>query len=162
MITNNKMKKELITLEQYQFNRLCEHDLNLAIYTLKILKRYKKDDVRNALLRDIVVTYARPFSLNKGKEIKKHKLSLKFVPSQKRNLHNELIDLRNQLFAHTDLPYKNPKVGKWDFGHYKMFPMSLKGFDYKKMHRKIDEITNLISMVHQNLKDRIREQQNNL
>lgn len=150
------------TFEQYQFIRLWEHDVNLAFYTLKILKRYKKDDVRNALLRDIIVTYARPFSSSKGKEIKKHKLSLKFVPSQKRNLHNELIDLRNQLFAHTDLQYKNPKVGKWDFGHYKMYPMSFKGFDYKKLHRKIDEITNLITEVHQNLKDKIRELQKNL
>ncbi len=148
--------------EQYQFIRLWEHDLNLAIYTLKTLKRYKKDDVRNALLRDIIVTYARPFSLNKGKEIKKHKLSLKFVPSQKRNLHDELIDLRNQLFAHTDLPFKNPKVGKWDFGHYKMYPMSFKGFDYKNMHRKIDEITNLVKEVHQNLVNKIRELEKNL
>jgi hypothetical protein len=148
--------------EQYQFIRLWEHDLNLAIYTLKTLKRYKKDDVRNALLRDIIVTYARPFSVNKGKEIKKHKLSLKFVPKQKRKLHDELIDLRNQLFAHTDLPFKNPKVGKWDFGHYKMFPMSFKGFDYKKVHRKIEEITNLINEVHLNLVTEIKDIEKNL
>lgn len=86
--------------EQYKFYRLYDHDFDAAIHTLKILKRYRRPDVRNALLRDIIITYARPFSISKGDKIPKHILPAKFVPSQLRKLHNELFDLRNQLFAH--------------------------------------------------------------
>lgn len=113
-------------------------------------------------LEILIVTYARPFSLSKGKEIKKYKLSLKFVQSQKRYLHNKLMDSRNQLFVHTDLQYKNSKVGKWDFGNYKIYPMSFTGFDYNELHSDIKEITNLIKEVHQNLKDKLGELQKNL
>ncbi len=150
------------TFEQYQFYRLCDIDLDTAIHTLKILKRYKKADVRNAILRDIIVTYARPFSKNKGHKIPNHKLPDKFVPLQKKDLHKELIYLRNKLFAHTDLPYKNPRVAKWDFGQYKRYPMSFRGFEYKKLHRRIDEITDLIFTVQKELQSKIREIQKNL
>ncbi|HBR21541.1 MAG TPA: hypothetical protein DD713_03080 [Nitrospiraceae bacterium] len=151
------MKMDTKAIEQYKFYRLYEHDFDNAIHTLKILKRYKKLDVRHALLRDIIVTYAKPFSVSHGIEITKHKLSTKLVPSHSKALHEELFNVRNQLFAHTDLLYKNPKVTKWDLGKYKRFPMSFKGYDYTQLNRQVDEITNLAYAVQKGLRRKIRE-----
>ncbi len=39
--------------------------MNTAAHTVKTLRRYKRADVQVALLRDIAVTYARPFSGNR-------------------------------------------------------------------------------------------------
>lgn len=151
------MKMNSKAIEQYKFYRLYEHDFDNAIHTLKIFKKYKKVDVRHALLRDIIVTYARPFSVSYGIEIPKHILSPKLVPSHSKALHEELFNVRNQLFAHTDLLYKNPKVVKWDSGKYKRFPMSFKGYDYNQLNRRVDEITNLIYAVQEELRRKIRE-----
>ena len=100
-------------IEQYKFYRLYRMDFEEAIRTLKMMKRYKKKDIRFALLRSFVISYACPFSGNKGKLTKNHILPKKFVPQVKRKLHQELVDLRMQLFAHTDLSFLDPKVANW-------------------------------------------------
>lgn len=146
-------------LEQYKFYRLCDHDFDAAIYTLKILRRYKRPNIRNALLRDIIVAYARPFSTSKGK-LSKHNLPTKIVPLPMRSLHKELIDLRNQLFAHTDLIFKNPEVANWSSGQRKWFPMSYRGFDYSSLNKQINEMSNLITAVKNELLKKIREIEN--
>ncbi len=143
------------TIEQYKFYRLYDIDLDAALHTIKILKRYKRTDVRNALLRDITVAYTKPFSVNKGHKISKHNLSLKFVPAKLRALHKELMDLRKQLFAHTDLTFRNPKVANWSSGEYKWFPMSFKGFNYKSLNKRIDNIETLIRSVQDELRKTI-------
>ncbi|MBI4222867.1 MAG: hypothetical protein HY607_09300 [Planctomycetes bacterium] len=128
---------------------------------MKMLKRYKRTDVRNALLRDITVTYAKPFFGNKGEKISKHTLTLKFVPLRQRDLHNELMNLRKQLFAHTDLTYKNPKVANWSSEKRRWFPMSFRGYDYSSLNKRIDEIVNLISSVQDELRKKTKEIENN-
>jgi hypothetical protein len=148
-------------LEQYKFYRLCEHDFDMAIHTLKILRRYKRSDVRNALLRDITVAYAKPFSTNRG-ALSQHSLSLKHVPLPMRGLHKELIDLRNQLFAHTDLTFKNPKVANWSSGKHKWFPMSFRGFDYNNLNKRVNEISNLIYSVQNELLKKIKGIENSI
>ena len=146
-------------LEQYKFYRLCEYDFDAALHTLKILRRYKRSDVKNVLIRDITVAYARPFSTNRG-ELSKQNLSLEFVPLPMRGLHKELIDLRNQLFAHTDLIFKNPKVTNWSSRQRKWFPMSFRGVDYNNLHKRIDEISGLIYAVQNELLKKTRELEN--
>jgi hypothetical protein len=146
--------------EQYKFYRLYDHDFDAAIHTLKIQKRYRRPDVRNALLRDIIVTYTRPFSISKGDKIHRHILPAKFVPSQLRKLHNELLDLRNQLFAHTDLIYKNPRVANWSAGQRKWFPMSFRGFDYGSLNKRVANILNLICTVQRELQKKIKKIEN--
>ncbi len=159
------MKRENMdskAVEKYKFYRLYEQDVAAAIHTLKILKRYKKIDVRHALLRDIIVTYVRPFTVSKGHEICKHALSPRLVPSKLKKLHSELLDIRHQIFAHTDLVYKNPKVGKWDLGHCKVFPMSFKGYDYNRLDTRVDDIAELIYSVQKRLWEKIKEFENGL
>jgi hypothetical protein len=83
--------------ENYCFLRLYSIDLNTAAHAIAILKRYRKADEQVALLRDIAVTYSRPFSVNHGNEHRTHQLAIKHVPRQARGLHNRLLDLRNSL-----------------------------------------------------------------
>jgi len=99
-------------IEKYYFYRLYSIDLDSTKHSLCVLKRYRREDVRHCLLRDIVVSYARPFSGNKGQDIPKHKLTKKVVPRNLCQLHDDLIKLRNQLFAHTDYTYRRPGTQK--------------------------------------------------
>lgn len=139
----------------YLFYRVYDIDFDSALHALKVLKRYKKNDVRFALLRDVIVTYACPFSSNKSDTVKSHSLPLKMVPKEQRDLHNELMEVRNQLFAHSDLVFLDPRVANWSRGNNKCFPMSFKGYDYEKLDARVGEIENLIRGVASNLGNEI-------
>lgn len=147
-------------IEKYYFYRLYSIDLDSTKYSLRVLKRYRRKDVRHCLLRDIVVSYACPFSDNKGQDIPKHKLTKKVVPRNLRQLHDDLIKLRNQLFAHTDYTYRRPKVANWSTASQKWFPMAFRGYDYAKLDSRVSEIESLVKVVEENLQaeiDKIEE-----
>ena len=137
--------------ENYCFLRLYSIDLNTAAHAIAILKRYRKADVQVALLRDIAVTYSRPFSVNRGNEYRKHQLPIKHVPRQARGLHNRLLDLRNSQFAHTDLKFHNPKVARFGTKEQPWYPMSFKSFDYQGFLRQLPEIRSLIKAVEESV-----------
>lgn len=153
------MEQQII--EKYHFYRLYYIDMDLAQHSLRVLKRYRLKDVRFCLLRDIVVSYARPFTGNKGEKIPRHTLTQRVVPKHLRPLHEELIDARNQLFAHTDLTYRRPKSANWSTAERKWFPMSFRGYDYDKLDRRVDDIENLIRAVTGNLQTEIEQIEEN-
>jgi hypothetical protein len=148
--------------EQYHFLRLYSIDLDTAKHILRVLKRYRRKDVRYCILRDLIVSYCRPFSSNKGREIRKHALTKKVVPRELRPLHDELIDLRNQLFAHTDYTYRMPKVLNWSTESYRWFPMQFRGYDYNRLDKRVSEITKLVQAVQGNLQARIDRIEENI
>ncbi|RYG88452.1 MAG: hypothetical protein EON58_19980 [Alphaproteobacteria bacterium] len=133
--------------EQYCFLRLYSVDLDTAAKAIPILRRYRRNDVRFALLRDIAVIYSRPFSVNRGKLIKKHVLSLKHVPSSLRPLHDRLLKLRNTQFAHTDLDFNSPKVMRLGTEGRPIYAMSLKSVDYAQLLTHDSDISRLINAV---------------
>lgn len=160
-IGRQSIMDEIKQLEQYHFYRLYSIDLDTTKGSLRILKRYRRKDVRYCLLRDIVVSYCRPFSGNKGEKILNHKLYEKFVPEEFRPIHKELVGLRNQLFAHTDYTFRQPKVVNWSRGSIKWFPMQFRGYDYAKLDRRISEIEKLVTIVEKNLQTKINKIQEN-
>ena len=129
--------------ETYCFLRLYSSDLNDCRHTLRMVRRYSKTDILYALLRDLAVTYSRPFTGNRGKVIKKHFLSLKYVPSAHREMHERLLELRNSQFAHSSLEFHDPKVTK--VGN--MFWMSRKGVGFEYLNQSLEEIGSLIKSV---------------
>jgi hypothetical protein len=132
--------------EAYYFLRMYSIDLNTARQAIKVLRRYRRPDVRYALLRDLTVAYVRPFSTNRGRQQGTHALSVKkHVPKEMKGLHLELVRVRMQQFAHTDLSYYNPIVFSLNGsnGHAIIF----KGFDYEALLRKLDQIEELIRAV---------------
>lgn len=151
------MVKTKNILEKYKFLRLYDMDFESALWILKVLSRYKKKDVRYALIRDVIVTYSRPFTESKGFNISKDFCGVKFDDPDKKKLHDDLLRLRNELFAHTDLTFRNPKVANWSTDTYKWFPMSVKGFDYKDLESRLPEIKRLVRYVQKQNRLKIAE-----
>ncbi len=147
-------------VEKYAFLRLYDQDFEMALHTIKVLKRYRKSDVRFPLLRDIVVSYCRPFTESRGIGIKKDFLDNRFPDEEMEELHEELLKLRKQLFAHTDLSYKQPKISNWSTEQKKWFPVSFKGFDYQALDSKLPKIQRLIQCTQSNLREKIAEYEN--
>ncbi len=139
---------DTVTFEKYCFLRLYAIDLDTALHTVKVLRRYKRADVKYPLLRDISVAYARPFSGNEGEKISRHQLSSgKRIPKAMKDLHTELLRLRKEQFAHTDLKFYRPRVAKFHGKTKPWFPMSFKGYDYTTLLKQLPQIEALIRAV---------------
>ena len=152
------MVKPEYKIEKYAFLRLYEHDFEMALHTIKLLRRCRNKEVRYSLLRDIVVTYCRPFTESRGKDIKKDFLGFKKYESENmKALHARLMHLRGSLFAHTDLTFKNPQIANWSEGDRKWFPMAFTFFDYEKLDGELPEIENLIKFTNKALIAQLRE-----
>lgn len=134
-------------------------DFEVALQTIKVMKRYDRKNVRYPLLRDLIVTYCRPFTESRGINIKKDFVSIKFNSKKMEELHKELLSLRKVLFAHTDLEYKNPTVVNWSTDIKKWFPMAFKGFDYEALEKQLSGIKSLIEYSQSQLEEQIREQE---
>ncbi len=115
--------------ETYCFFRYCLGDLLAARQRLALAVRQQDREAQFGLIENAVVVYGRPFSGNRGmyarngKALPKgrcrgddlHRLDpMDFVPLLHMDLHRELSDLRNQLFAHSDVAFQSPAVA--DFG----------------------------------------------
>lgn len=134
--------------EEYRFYRLYSIDLDGARQSARLLRRYKRSDVRFSILRDVIVTYSRPFSVNRGKFMKTHSLKQKIVPAAMRPLHRELVGLRNKAFAHTDHSFRDPQLmeiprrsGPLRFG------MGFANPPYESLSRRAGEIEALVTAV---------------
>ena len=143
--------------EEWGFLRLYSSDLNTVRHTLRMLRRYRRKDVRYAILRDVIVTYARPFSGNKGERRSRHKLTRRYVAKKLRPLHDELLAIRNQLFAHTDFTYYRPKFADWSTPENPWFPMSFRGFDYEGLDKRVEEIEALVEDTEQRIDKKIEK-----
>lgn len=100
-------------LEEYSFLRLYSIDFEMAKQACDLLSRQTSDELRYCILRDIVVSYARPFSKNRGRLIRLHRLEADLVPVAMRPLHTELVTLRDQVFAHSDQEFRKPQLARW-------------------------------------------------
>jgi hypothetical protein len=137
---------------------LSSLDLDTALGSLAALSRVSDNDVRVSLLRDIVVTYARPFSGNRGPSNRSHRLSdllPAVVPKQNQALHAKLIRFRDQLFAHTDLEAYKPVPVKWEQHGQATFPMTFWALDYETLNGYVAELTELVESVESAVHDEI-------
>ncbi|TBN49839.1 hypothetical protein [Pseudomonas sp. BGI-2] len=152
---------EMEFTEHYYFLRMYSVDLNTARLAVKVLKRYRRADVRYALLRDLIVTYVRPFSVNKGRQ-SKHILSVKrHVPASMRSLHDELVRVRMQQFAHTDLTYYSPLTltFRGPNGEFNGYGTMFKGYDYGALLEKLPHIEKLIAAVETSVNAELRREE---
>lgn len=143
--------------EAYRFLRLYSIDLDTAVKAIRLLRRYKRDDVQAALLRDAAVIYSRPFSGNRGILIPIHRLSLNHVPKDSRLMHKELIDLRNSQVAHTDLRFHGPKVARWGTTQKPWYPMSFKSFDHRRLLNRLSKMEALFRAVEKSVNAEVKQ-----
>ena len=148
--------------EKYCFLRLYSVDLDTALHTLKVMRRYRREDVLFPLLRDVVVTYVRPFSSNKGQVYGNDELSSKkHVPKELRELHDELVRARKEQFAHTDLKYYRPKISNFSGAKRLWFPMAFRSYDYRALLQQLPKIELLIRSVETSVNTEIANHERN-
>ena len=142
---------------QYRFHRLYAIDLDSVAHSLRLLRRYRRADIRFCIFRELVVAYSRPFSGNRSPGGGKHHLSLSFVPKEHRSLHDELVELRMQLIARTDFSVHEPRVSMWKTARGPVFPMKFRRPNYEGLLSRVPEIASLVTAVEAALQVAIRE-----
>lgn len=147
---------------EYRFLRLYSIDLQMARQTLALLQRYRRTDVRYALFRDAVVAYARPFSGNRDPSGKSHRLGCQLVPKAHRSLHDDLLNLRMQLFAHTDFAVRQPTVMRWQTDKGFRYPLGFANPPYEEWLRRVQSIILLVQDVESSLGAKIDQFQGRL
>ena len=144
--------------ENYRFLRLYSIDLEMAKQSCDLLARQSDLEVRYCILRDIVVTYSRPFSKNIGRVFRRHALPERIVPAAMRALHAELVNLRHQAFAHTDHDFRNPQIARFPRkGGGGAYAMSFRNPAYEDLNRRVPEIRELVVSVEQGVNAKARE-----
>jgi hypothetical protein len=134
--------------EKYVFLRFATGDLEQAIRGLKELLECPSTSIKYALLRDSIVAYCRPFTKCRGKFHKQIRLETEeFVPSVMAALHAQLIELRDQTYAHTDLEPRRPVLHMWRRPQGNIFPIQFKGYDYEGTLSKRDQLVSLFESV---------------
>ncbi len=123
------------------FYYLCDSDFEQVITTFELLKTCVKPALRYRLFVFIIITYARAFTKNEGNN-NKHTLDKKIIPSEYRDLHNEIMNYRNKIIAHTDVKYRNPHLSK--------FGMAVKGVYYENyqdliIHKPVYKMVKIIA-----------------
>jgi hypothetical protein len=144
--------------EEYIFLRLSEHDMEQAQETFILLRDNTKNNYFFPLIRDIVISYTRPFSGNRGIQKPKYKLPKKeLVPKKFYPLHDSLIKFRDTMFAHTDIKAKEAKLGRWNRAGQIIYPMSFKMTRYDDLRGDIENINDLIGAVKLNVIRKFRK-----
>lgn len=68
--------------------------------------------IRAAAFRLALIEYIKPYTQSQGKIKRKHYLKFPLESMPEVELHNLLMNLRNEVLAHTDIKIKEPKVYK--------------------------------------------------
>jgi hypothetical protein len=131
--------------EEYSFLRLYSIDFDMAKQACDLLATQSAPTLQYCILRDIVVSYARPFSGNRGTFLKSHRLPVALVPLSMRGLHEELATLRDQVFAHTDQDFRRPQLARIDRSDGSgWYPMGFRNPSYESLLARTAEIRTMI------------------
>ena len=145
-------------IDAYGFLRLYSIDLEMARQSCDLLTTIAELQAQHAILRDAVISYCRPFSGNRAKDGSTHHLSLRFVPRDLRELHDELFDLRMQAFAHTDVEFRRPQIGRWPrAAGGANYVMGFRNPSYDDLLRRLPELRELVCQVENAVNTKVRE-----
>jgi hypothetical protein len=133
--------------ELHEFLRLFHWDMVEALQIAHHLANCSDSEIAKSLIRDMAVCYARPFSTNFGNLVPKHQLKRSYVPKALLPLHKELNDLRNSLFAHSDLRVRKPKVVKAQSSRGTIHCLTMRTCDYDSIQQRLPQFQELISSV---------------
>ena len=142
----------------------AKHDdqLSLAHLSLIDMERVQKsieflcgtDDkyLKAALFRDAIISYAKPFSNNRySNKTTGLRIADSHIPKGLMSAHKELLALRDELVAHTDMTIQKPKIDKYqdDMGHN--FSLSASGYETIHKDHLIEPLLTLARAVHSSL-----------
>ncbi|MDP5189226.1 hypothetical protein [Rheinheimera baltica] len=97
--------------EEYVHFQESITSLNRAWRTLCELEKAPSGNaIWSAAYRMVIVEYCKPFTNSQINESKRHKLPAPSLTDEGKKLHARLLDLRNQVMAHSDLSVLDAKV----------------------------------------------------
>lgn len=95
----------------------CIRDLNHAWWLLNEIKRCPdKIPLVGAAFRFALIEYSKPYRLSRGSALDAkgrsltYKLDDRYVPPAHRQLHQEILQARDQIHAHSDLTVRDAKI----------------------------------------------------
>ncbi|CAD5374680.1 hypothetical protein RA210_U680001 [Rubrivivax sp. A210] len=116
--------------ELYVLHHLTLVDMERVARSIQYLSTVTDKHIREALFRDAVVCYVKAFSSNNGIKGKRGlRISNAFIPSALIDAHDQILDLRNKLFAHVDLDNQAPDVKVEIRDGRKHVSFSVKGYE---------------------------------
>lgn len=127
-------------------------DMERVQKSIEYLRGTNDKYLKSALLRDAVISYAKPFSSNRFRDQSKGlRISDNHVPKELTDAHNEILALRDELIAHTDMTVQKPRIKKYqdDVGHN--FSMIVTGYETVHKDHLIDPLLSLAKAVHTSL-----------
>lgn len=141
--------------EQYVLRHLSLIDMERAQKSLQKMQETDDPYLKEALFRDAVVSYVKPFTDNRGEHQKKGlRLNQKGVPEKLKSVHKSLEDIRNKLFAHNDLEYQAAQFGPGT-------SFTVKGYEKFYSEDLVEPLKELASAVHQHLMREMKELETN-
>ena len=144
--------------ESYVLRYLALIDMERTQRSLEHLSEVQDKHLRGALFRDAVVSYVKPFSDNRGRHTKKGlKISQKGIPKELKTAHKELIEIRNQLFAHMDIDKQTPQVDVYEIDGKKHVSFTVKGYETVYLDHLIGPLAQLAKAVHSHLMTELEE-----
>lgn len=143
--------------ERYTFCKLWNIDFREAMRVARMARECNDEGLKNLLLKDVIVSYSRPFSANRGVLKRTHRLKEEFVPVKHLLSHRELIYFRNAIIAHTDYSARDPQVVNWSGAGGKWFPMSIRNYanEFARLRGDLNGLEKMISEVNEKLQDEI-------
>jgi len=103
--------------ERYLHFVQCIRNFNNSWIILQQLKEGKGNpSIINAAFQFALIEYSKPYKYSRGALLskkgkqKQYRLNSDYVPSMHRELHDRIIDARDQIYAHSDLSVLEAKV----------------------------------------------------
>jgi hypothetical protein len=138
--------------DQLALAHLSLIDMERVQRSIEYLRGTEEMDLKAALFRDAVVSYAKPFSSNRySDQTKGLRISSDHVPKEQKALHDEILALRDELIAHTDMPVQNPKIEKYQDEVGQNYSMSVSGYETIHKEHLIEPLLKLAKAVHGSL-----------
>ena len=120
--------------------------------SIEYLRNTENKDLKTALFRDAVISYAKPFSNNYySDQTKGLRISSNHIPKKLKNFHNEVLALRDNFIAHTDMSIQGLRVDKYQDEMGDNYSMCISGYGTIHKDYLIDPLFELAKAVHSSL-----------
>lgn len=127
-------------------------DMERAQRSIELSRAAGDPYLRAALFRDAVICYAKPFSSNCFSDGRKGlRISDSLVPAELEDAHAEILGLRNQLIAHTDMTVQKPEIEKYDDEVGPNYTLSVSGYETIHKDHLAEPLLRLGKAVHRAL-----------
>lgn len=146
------LEMKTVIEEGYVLRHLACIDMARTLRSLDYLNELKDEYLREALFRDAVVSYVKPFSDNKGVHTKKGlKINEKGVPKELKAAHTEIVGIRNELFAHMDIKRQMPQLDVYEIDGEKHPNFTVTGYEKVYADHLIEPLKQLAKAVQSHL-----------